>query len=432
MTDTKLNLRKFFNCTLDGIKGSIQATDLRHKSFILLLGCIFFCGSFFPLLAVAFSCFLIFLIPFAEYSEWRREYLIAGFIIVFYSSVCFASRSFFINPADDFSNVYWNQYLGIKNHGFLYIINNDDFAIGMVKYEIGLKFFFKLICLIPIDLKPAGLLFFCILFVSVGFLFFLHEFLSDAKLNILVKKNILVLALLLFSYGLATQLIRQMFSSVLLLFCFHFYENKRIKSIFFLIASILFHQTAIIVFLIYLICFYFPIRTLMIASSTLSLFFYCCILVLKIDIISLIFSSGYDKIDFYTASDFIDSVQEYNYVFLKAAIIFLSLAVINFKTNKSKWANLVFISMLLYFALINIPLAAARINLVFFAVLTGFIIAYFIPERFKLFLTSFTIGIILYQFYRNLNVLERGDDILWTSYKQVSDIPFYFLNEFFS
>ena len=78
------------------------------------------------------------------------------------------SRAFGFHYFDDFHNIYWNQFLDLRQNGFLYIFNNNDKGLLFLNY---LYFFF----LHSSHFSNVRLLSFYIMDISFS-LFFLQNF----------------------------------------------------------------------------------------------------------------------------------------------------------------------------------------------------------------------------------------------------------------
>ena len=151
----------------------------------------------------------------------RATFVYFIIILAFTNASIFASRSVFINYNDDFSNIYWNQFLELKVESFDFIFSSrrDETYTNEYGYYTLIWLLSKFI---P-NLSPSGFLFITVLinsliiYKAIGILMDINQF-PKSKIYLL-----LFISTTFISYGLMTQLIRQYYSiSFLLLFLCQF------------------------------------------------------------------------------------------------------------------------------------------------------------------------------------------------------------------
>jgi hypothetical protein len=337
-------------------------------------------------------------------------------ILALTNAVVFAGRSVFINFNDDFSNIYWNQFIELKSRefGFIFSSERDETYTSEYAYYI---FVWLISHLIP-SLSPSG---FLLIIVFTNSILIYFSFLIFFENNLVEDKKVIFLLFissLFISYGLMTQLVRQFFSVSFILF---FLVKPKFSRILLLITAFFFHQTSILTFFVFAAIKYLNRFTLFFLGFLVLIIYY------NVDfLLGILSNSSNVKLSFYTEVKFSEDAFEYNYVFLPFAFVFCLIGSWGiFKKRNIYWNKFLLTGMAVYCLTINIPLLAVRSNLIFFAVLLGFYFSINYIYRFSknaLVFIAFFLGIFL--FYKNTYLVQRGEDRLWYTYSPFTKIPF--------
>ena len=365
----------------------------------------------------------------AYFSLSRNNNLIIQFIfslLLLYSfSLIYSSREvgFFL---DDFSNQYYPWYIYAKNNSFSEYFITYPFKEGFSFYiEFGFNIFIFLLSKLPFYFNINELIFIVTFFTSGIFFIWLRLALVP-KVPEKYKNLALMVGLVFFSYGLASQLTRQMLSSVFLLFYLFPIHEKR--NILYLILSTTFHFTGIVVAAIY---FYIKITRLwglLVLLGTVALFQIFGFIIFSI--IDLPFLQNFDKLDFYRSESQNILTTDFSTLYLTFILCFAA-----FFTKEYWNHNLFFLSMafvLLYILLLPLPLASFRITLLLTTCLFGPIIILFLIENFDE--TLARIGALFISciwVIRRLPILESSNFSAWTAFDLIYFIPFRHFYEIF-
>lgn len=205
---------------------------------------------------ILFACFLYLFTPLAAWfllflslglldrnagDSIRRT---IGILLVVVMATIVSSRKFGISESDDFASSYYPVFASIVNGNWSALFS---YGKGL---EIGLPFVWYVISIFRPEAGASELIFWAVLLSTGGFLLWLEKYGLTAFQNH-QKAMVVGVSLLLCSYFLASQLTRQFFSSVILLFAIS--EKRILFKSFFLFLATLFHLTAIPIYLFVLL-----------------------------------------------------------------------------------------------------------------------------------------------------------------------------------
>ena len=353
----------------------------------------------------------------------RATFVYFIIILAFTNASIFASRSVFINYNDDFSNIYWNQFLELKVESFDFIFSSrrDETYTNEYGYYTLIWLLSKFI---P-NLSPSGFLFITVLinsliiYKAIGILMDINQF-PKSKIYLL-----LFISTTFISYGLMTQLIRQYYSiSFLLLFL----SKPTSRRIYLIVIAFLFHQTVLVPLFLFFAVKHTRFKHYLYLGICGIIIYY------NLDFfLTYVSSLSYVKLSFYTEFKFSEDAFDYNYIFIPFFIYFTIIASWGIFTNRLfVWNKYLLSGMFLYIIFINVPLLAVRINLIFFALLIGFYLSANILYKFDkylIFMAALLGGVLI--FYKNVYLIERGNDRLWYSYDPINHIPFEYFQHYF-
>lgn len=224
------------NLILANIKNfSHNQIQSKFLATIIVTSFIYF---FSPLLA-----WLIVLLVLGLLSEGSTESIrrILGFLLIVAMATITASRKFGISESDDFSRSYYPVFVSIANGDL-----NSLFSYGKGGSEFGIPVLWYLISIFRPQASSTELIFWTS-FISAGIFWVWLEVYGVQKFENKDKATIIAISLLMYSFFLSSQLVRQFFSSTILLFAISSVTAK--KRFIFLIVASSFHLTAIPVYI---------------------------------------------------------------------------------------------------------------------------------------------------------------------------------------
>jgi len=366
---------------------------------------------FSPLIAYVLS--LLFLILGTSFLDGLSRYALAATVILS-MSIIVSSRVVFAVKDDDFIRYY-----------ALY----RDLSLGdidaLFRYgggiEIGLPLLYLLFDWITPKASPQLLLFEGSVSIIFLYYFWIEKY-GVKFFNESQKAFIVAVSLLLFEMYDTTQLVRQMFSMVILLYAISSNSMKG-KILFFFIATI-FHTTAIIYFLIIEGIKKYP-KAMLISSVILGILF-----ILSFEILMSLFISG--AMDgFFVASKF--EAYEYANALAKTTfiqdfrILLVAVLFIFVKSDNTviyNWKYFVFVFTFIYLASLQLPISPVRASLIYSDILLGYLLTIVLLNKRILFMPSISLFLV-YKFYSlgNTGISNK----YWYSYDWIGIQPFYFL-----
>jgi len=377
----------------------------------IILSFIILCFFLSPLLAFYLGAIIL-----ALYSKLmgKRTRRILGFFLVLSGSLIIASREVFVSSSDDMRR-YYPAFLNILENGR----NVFKFGGG---YEPLLGIYYKFLGMLFGRLSPNALIFFVSFLTSSIFWIWLEVY--GIKYFKKEDRAFLVgVSFVFFSFGLSSQLQRQMLAFTIMLFAISI--ERYWKSIIIAIIASLAHITVLPIYFIIKIlakCFSLGlIIIVLIATSTVYLIknYIFELVNLNIPITNklsyyTVYQSGFTETDLSILPYFI--------------LIFFSILFLNgLKDFKSFWGRIFLGNFIFYLLLLPLPLLPLRISLLVSAVLTGYIIFYSIRRFKRVFLMVF----IAFSIYRIIKLGFFYNYIqgfaLWSIYPPFSIIPLYYL-----
>lgn len=393
------------------------------------VGVFFFILILFFIVVGAYSLVLGFYLPLiflalTSITEKRIRFVIV-LVAIFNGAFIVASRNYgYGSPIDDFYNIYYPVYDYVKNGGSIFY---SDFSGGI---EFILPLYFKLLSFIYSSNAQvyvlASVSFFCY------FLFYLWiEFYGLEKIDSRKQSLCIASALGLMNILVTTQSMRQAISSCLVLFTISMYRKRQKKSaLVFYILSACAHTTGLIFAPLFSILMYGTKKIKMTLLGTvllMSLFFGVFITVA----ISLnLFGAATYKLLYYTSTE-IAQAGELSIDNLKFLFICIILSIFFFAQDKPEYRSLLQYGLIIFVALLPIPVLPARFMFLLYYYLIGYILflsAYRVSKAYRIVLIVFFVYKIFKLIFGDSSFY--GDDTfwnLWYSYPSVGDELFYYI-----
>ena len=335
------------------------------------------------------------------------------------------SRAFGFHYFDDFHNIYWNQFLDLRQNGFLYIFNNNDKTFTS---EYLFYLWFYLVGKLNFINQPSQLVFLTVFFLMIfyfnGLIKFSRHYLPSEK-----RSSFISIVISLSSFGIISQLTRQSISAYIfmgIIFRIYSYNNKDVFN--YSSISFLFHVSTLYNFLmLYLTKINFKKIIYIISLITIIYLLY------SDEIFNLIISST--RLEYYTLKLYDDDVLDFNYLFLNRVLIlsFIIVSALFFKKKTrikfSKYIYFIFLNVIVFYLTINIPYLAFRLNFISLYILFPIAVSVFFSEvlRNNQYIILGKISILLF-LVRSVLYSNRGSfTYLWDSYPPISLRPFVFL-----
>ncbi|HHP5601965.1 TPA: EpsG family protein [Klebsiella pneumoniae] len=390
-------------------------------SFYFLFFFFIIIGAYSPV--TGFYIPLIFLALTAVTARKFRSIIV--FIAIFNGAFIVASRNYIYgSPIDDFYNIYYPVYEYVRSGGTIFY---TDFSGGI---EFILPLYFKVLSLIYSSSAQVYVL------ASVSFLcYFLFylwlEFYGMEKIDSTKQSLCIASALGLMNILVTTQSMRQALSSCFVLFAISMYRHsQRKRSLVFFILSVCAHTTGLIFAPLFSILLYGNKRIKLILLSIIlliSVFFGAFISVA----LSLnIFGAATYKLLYYTSTE-ITQVSELGIDNLKFLFICVILSFFFFARDKIEYKSLLLYGIIIFIALLPIPVLPARFMFLVYYYLIGYILflsAYKISNVYR-------IVLIIFLIYKTVKLIMgdgsfTGDHVfwnLWYSYPSTGDELFYYI-----
>lgn len=399
-----------------------RITDAHVKNSLFgayLLGTCFL-GFFSPLISYFFSILgLVFLQ--SNNSNFARRSLVVISLFSFF--IIYASRDFAAELREDLS-IYYLVYEGLKFEFSKFI---SFFGGGI---EVGWPVLFKIISLFYDIDQPEQLSIInsaiCIFLLFIWLEYYLFK---DSKYS---KDGALVWAFVVVFLGIVTfgYLQRQAISTILVLFSL--YSNRRSGTLFFLLASISFHLTAVVFFILYKFLLRYKINRVVLIAFFLTVFM-IFFRIYFYEIINNLMSLnhefiGKEKLLYYREARF--SISSYKTLLINFLILFFLLLRWNDIAVKEK--NIILFSTFSYVFLAGIPLISERLNFIQFYLLGLFIYTTFASKSVgvsRLFIKGLLILYVLIYVVFKVIAPESALGSYWVKYPYFNFAPLYFLYE---
>jgi len=359
---------------------------------------------------ISFYLGILFLLVCSQYLD-RRTVKWTGYICAYSGSVMAASRKTF-EASDDFSH-YYAAYLELVNTGW----GPSSSTYGS---EIGLPVFYYLISGLGIT-NQVFPLFAVAMLSSALFVFWLDKYGSLCFPSVRFG-TVMAVSLLFYSFFLTTTLTRQMMSLSIVLIAISTVGWRSLAS---LLVAILFHQSALIPFLLFKYAHGLKWRSVIMvlgAGATFMLLFNQLVqIAVTSDIDFLLIGS---KFAYYTFSE--ESYTSADLSGLKFIGIACIAAFLSARFMPQGWGTLILLVAVLYILFLPYPLVSLRTFLIFVVVLTGYI-ASFMGFRVGWLATSwFAVVYAGYSLVKQFNFAADNPFALWDKFDWVGFYPFYY------
>ena len=404
-------MKKFNNIEL------IKSTDIIF-GIILLIAIV---TLFSPLISYTL-CIIAFWLYGSSMAPRERSITAILFSISFALIIC--SRSYALRETDDFAN-YYDDYINIA-------LNSATFSQILKEYSLGLEFglpllFYILSVIFPI-LTPAQLLFFLSFFVSLLFSFWLIKYgcIEFEKTN--DTGFIIALSLTLFSLSIGSQLIRQGFSSVILLYAL---SLNRIDARYgLLLVSTAFHLTAFPLFVIIRLLIRYGWKA-HIALTPLVFFAF-----LSFNLVLTAFQD-FPKFAYYAGTE-LGEISDTDIGTLKWLLIGVLFSALGVFTSRKIFISIdkkalgglpfVFFFVILFICFMQYPLLPTRITMLFSLILLGYFTAIFVLKSRLYFLKPLSLfSLLFFKLYTFFPDPTSDDRFLWSNYDWIGIMPGYYL-----
>jgi len=338
-----------------------------------------------------------------------------------------ASRGYFISASDDFINYYQT----------FQDLSRGDLS-SLLKYrggfEIGLPVVYLIIAWTGLS-DPSF-----VLFAQTLVLLWLFSVWLERQKALRSAHGVLIAgcALFFFSIGLANQLTRQMYSSVVLLYAFSA-RTKSSRGVF-LLLSAMFHVTALGVYALFVLASRLRYKlaiVLAVAVVPTSLFFEQIVRgIVNSSLPGWIRYSSF--LQYYMATDFARSIIAFRLVatlgLLCALVLLREYRIYRGGIVDSRfpsWMGPFVVSMLIIvIGLLPVPLAPLRVSLIVAQVLVGYLFASLFVELWPAKYLAF--AMVAYSVYRAFSVSDAfGRTAYWYSYNAVLQYPGQFIEIWF-
>lgn len=388
---------------------------------VLLLG---------ALVLIAFSPLLSWMVLVLTSIFWSPPYhrirRVLGLSIVLCGSLCYASRETSGLTNDDFYYTYYPLYLIIEQDGLSAFLNQRYLeygaTIGVSIVELGFYVWLWGISLVFGKISIAMLIFLTTFVVALVYWFWLETYFLP-EFRPARRTTVMALCLTLFSYGLCSQLSRQMFSIPFILMAI--WDKRMIWGTFWLLVGALFHLTALP-----LVCFGWAVRRWPgiclggLVGLLAVLFFWSPTLKTFGTVVA------FDKIDYYS-NPVSDEVAGFDSRYLLVALSTSVLGCLAIANRRFMLGHLLIASTLLYILLLPLPLASYRTTLFVTTALLGPALACGLVDRVgrRLF-ASICLGVALAMVARRAQLHEDGVGMsLWHKFPRADVVPFYYVPE---
>jgi len=370
-----------------------------------------------PLVPLFVAALGFFVLPAARIWQY-----LCGYTFILGMSIVYGSRGFGISPFDDFANVYFPLYLDISSLGLYtaHFARFDGFSISSLEFGFPLQLFF--LSLIEPN-APSFLLIWLVTFFGGGaYLFWLINY--AIKTVPKHHANILIfISLGFFSFGLCSQLTRQMFSIPFLLIAIS--ERSIRRSLIALFLGGVFHIAVFPVYFLALALRKLPNTAVLSVCIFGGAVYYLSDVILQ-NLLGL--DVGViDKLSYYTSGNADAATFSTDLIILP--IIWLCLLLFGKRNDSVVPRNLVVTMAVLYISFLSFPLFSFRLTLVVSAALMGPML-YLVLSRLKPYsaLAGLSaLAVCANQLRRWVLYDSESGMGLWVAYPQADIVPLYFL-----
>lgn len=374
-----------------------------------------------PIAGILIGSALIALLP--SDRIWERRTL--GLVIIFCNAIVYGSRQTFGTQFDDFSNSYYPNYLVLRSTDlFTHLIMLNSGGLGSSSVEVLPPLLLWLFAQLPFAIN-ANALIAIITFIGGCFYYFWVERYLLRDLHPQLHGVMVVACLSLFSYGLCSQTMRQMWSIPWLLSAL--WEKTTLKRVLYLGLSTLFHFTSLP---IGLMCLLLRRRSavrfaVLLAGSFITLPFASKIPVLFQDQAAAMF----DKAIYYNSDAVLEAQPiDRNYLVVMAFALCCAFACRNYKDGFLLRVTAIF--MVFYVALLPLPFASFRTALFITGGLLAplGVLAVTTATRGRM-LVATALAIVAIQFMRRVFFQQEGTGMaLWNAYPAAQLKMYYYFD----
>ncbi len=360
---------------------------------------------------ISFYMGIFFLLACSRYIERKRVKWI-GYVCAYSGSVMIASRNTF-GKSDDF-NHYYKSYINILNDGWSAVF---DTLYGT---ELGLPIYYFVLSGFGIT-NQVFPLFAVSMLSSALFVLWLDMF-GSSYFPSGRYGTMMAISLLFYSFLSATQTTRQMISLSFLLFAI---STVGWRSLVWLVCALLFHQTSIVMYLMFKSVKRFGwISLIFVLGFGLGFMFFFN----RVMAISLLTDSNAirvaSKFAYYTFNDASNTNADMSG--LKFVSICCVAALLSAKYMPERWGLLILCVGILYVLFLPHPLLSLRTFMIFVAVLAGYITSFL---AFRVGWSVISWLAVVYSIYTLVKQFSLGESYafqLWEKFDWIGYIPFYY------
>lgn len=355
-----------------------------------------------------------------------RALLFSCAMVVVAMALTYASRRVGLSPFDDFANVYYPSYLATEDEALNAFAGFDWSRFSVSSMEIAWPILLLVLTWLPGKLT-SGEMILCVTAVSGGlYTWWLYRYL----LPLLPKSHqgaAAVVCLALYSFGLCSQLVRQMLCIPILLAAL--WEPRLTRSFLYAAVASAFHLSAAPVWAVVMLLRYggLPAAIAMLVPLLL-------LMQVNAELASAIVGLDpgiFDKFTYYTEG--IEDAAGYDITFLPL-VIAVAVAGLFVRHQLDRRIGLILVVFaVLFVALLPLPLASFRITLFITAALVGPTICLAMAARLRARVFSFLcVGLGIAMMARRLWSNDPSNEMaLWYLYPPVDIAPYYFVARIF-
>lgn len=382
---------------------------LNTSLLVFFLVIVFFLIMFSPFILFCALIFILLFFPFNVIGELR---LLISLICYYCLFFIFFSKDYSYASAPDYL-IYFQASSILKQSNF-----NEIFLL--FPGEIGWPIIYWFINKIGFNTESINNVSFYNTLISLVifvFWFELHALkLVDKKYqSIVTATNILFISFITLGF-----LQRQAISVAILLFAISNYNNK--KFYIYLFLSSIFHNTSLIVGLLY--------KFLIKINLTKLKIFFIFLLLLFVRVFFLEFIYFFDSIGIFPGkSEFYSGLNEFKVVSFRIAMYGLLLfffTIFLYRNIDNYMKNIIIFSSITFICFLGVNLVSERFNFIFLYCLGFFLSILLIPKYIKVLLIIDLIVLLLFVFEKFGFV--NGDFMFWELYDWIGNKPFYYLD----
>ncbi len=392
-----------------------NSEHLPNKAYVIILGLFVLGISTSPIYLVFTATGGLLCLSARRHYQW-----ILGILFIMGMSITYSSRSVGLSAFDDFANVYYPLYQRVASVGLFQVLTERWNAFSISNIEVGLPILFGIFAIFSTEMSAKIVI---LLLTFLGGVFYLYWVITYLLPNVPRRKSniALLLSLGLFSFGLCSQLARQMLSIPFFLAAIS--DRSSARSLFFLIIGTQFHLITVPLYL-----FFKCLKILPKITIFVSIFFGCILFMYGKAIAASILGVEVgilDKLLYYTSGNM--DASDFSYRYLALPIAWSLFLLVGAKYNTILPTALVFLMAFFYGCFLMFPLLSFRLTLFVSAALLGPLI-FFALMRLKNHTHQVYIALLIVtanQLRRFVFYDTDGEMSLWGSHAQFGQ-PFYY------